>query len=103
MKINREARRLIVAASGVSSSTQRARNSIRTTRWPGRFTKSSPNTRSRRSYRILFGPDFALIAPDRRLKDFNEAGFKPEVQPLNLKQNAIHLLGLHTEEKKDAT
>jgi predicted TIM-barrel fold metal-dependent hydrolase len=44
-----------------------------------------------------------LIAPDRWLKDFNEAGFKPQVHALILKQNAIRLVGLHTEEKKDAT
>lgn len=72
MKINREARRLVVTATGVSNST-------------------------------LFGSDFPLIAPDRWLKDFNGASFKPEVHPLIPKQNAIRLLGLHTEEKKDAT
>ena len=44
--------------------------------------------------RILFGSDFPLIAPDRWLKDFHEAGFKPEVHPLILKENAIRLLGL---------
>ena len=30
--------------------------------------------------RILFGSDFPLITPDRWLKDFEEAGFKDEVQ-----------------------
>ena len=44
--------------------------------------------------RILFGSDFPLIMPDRWLKDFDEAGFKPEVKPLILKQNAMRLLGL---------
>ena len=44
--------------------------------------------------RILFGSDFPLIMPDRWLKDFAEAGFKPEVQPLILKRNAMRLLGL---------
>jgi uncharacterized protein len=53
--------------------------------------------------RILFGSDFPLIAPDRWLKDFKEAGFKPEVHPLILKQNAIRLLRLDTVEKNDAT
>lgn len=48
--------------------------------------------------RILFGSDFPLIAPDRWLKDFEEAGFKPEVHPLILKQNAMRLLGLGTKE-----
>jgi len=53
--------------------------------------------------RILFGSDFPLIAPERWLKDFQEAGFKPEVHPLILKQNAIRLLRLDTVEKRDAT
>ena len=44
--------------------------------------------------RVLFGSDFPLIAPDRWLKDFDEAGFKPEVRPLILKENAIRLLRL---------
>jgi predicted TIM-barrel fold metal-dependent hydrolase len=44
--------------------------------------------------RILFGSDFPLITPDRWMKDFAEAGFKPEVQPLILKENAIRLLKL---------
>ena len=44
--------------------------------------------------RILFGSDFPLITPDRWLKDFEEAGFKEEVKPLILKQNAMRLLKL---------
>jgi hypothetical protein len=44
--------------------------------------------------RILFGSDFPLIMPDRWLKDFAEAGFKPEVQPGILKGNAMRLLRL---------
>jgi predicted TIM-barrel fold metal-dependent hydrolase len=44
--------------------------------------------------RILFGSDFPLITPDRWLADFEKAGFKPEVVPLILKQNAMRLLGL---------
>jgi predicted TIM-barrel fold metal-dependent hydrolase len=28
------------------------------------------------------------------MKDFDEAGFKPEVKPLILKDNAVRLLGL---------
>src|SRR5450755_4284567 len=44
--------------------------------------------------RILFGSDFPLITPDRWLKDFEEAGFKDEVKPLILKQNAMRLLGI---------
>ncbi len=48
--------------------------------------------------RMLFGSDFPLIAPDRWLKDFAEAGFKPEVHPLILKHNAMRLLHLGTKE-----
>jgi uncharacterized protein len=44
--------------------------------------------------RILFGSDYPLITPDRWMKDFAEAGFKPEVQPLILKENAMRLLKL---------
>jgi uncharacterized protein len=44
--------------------------------------------------RILFGSDYPLITPDRWMKDFEEAGFKPEVMPGILKGNAVRLLGL---------
>ena len=44
--------------------------------------------------RILFGSDFPLITPDRWMKDFDEAGFKDEVKPLILKENAKRLLKL---------
>jgi predicted TIM-barrel fold metal-dependent hydrolase len=44
--------------------------------------------------KMLFGSDFPLIQPDRWLQDFKQAGFREEVQPLILKQNAIGLLGL---------
>ena len=46
--------------------------------------------------RMLFGTDFPLITPERWMKDFEEAGFKDEVKPLILKQNAIRMLGLST-------
>jgi len=45
-------------------------------------------------HRVLFGSDYPLITPDRWMKDFQEAGFRPEVMPLILKENAIRLLGL---------
>ena len=45
-------------------------------------------------HKMLFGSDFPLITPDRWMKDFKEAGFKPEVQPLILKENAIKARGL---------
>jgi predicted TIM-barrel fold metal-dependent hydrolase len=44
--------------------------------------------------RMLFGSDFPLIDPERWMRDFHDAGFKPEVHDLILKQNAIELLGL---------
>ena len=44
--------------------------------------------------RVLFGSDYPLITPDRWMKDFREAGFKPEVQPLILRENAVRLLKL---------
>ena len=44
--------------------------------------------------RVLFASDWPLIAPDRWLKDAEEAGFRPEVMPALLKGNAMRLLGL---------
>ncbi|MBW4048354.1 MAG: amidohydrolase [Proteobacteria bacterium] len=44
--------------------------------------------------RVLFGSDFPLITPERWMKDFADAGFRPEVHPLILKDNAVRLLGL---------
>ena len=43
--------------------------------------------------KMLFGSDFPLITPERWMKDFEAAGFKPEVRPLILKENAARLLG----------
>jgi len=45
-------------------------------------------------HKMLFGSDFPLLTPDRWLKDFKEAAFKPEVHQLILKDNAIVALGL---------
>jgi hypothetical protein len=44
--------------------------------------------------RMLFGSDFPLITPERWMQDFTEAGFREEVRPLILKENATRLLGL---------
>jgi predicted TIM-barrel fold metal-dependent hydrolase len=44
--------------------------------------------------RVLFGSDHPLITPDRWLKDFTEAGFRPEVHQGILKDNAVRLLRL---------
>jgi predicted TIM-barrel fold metal-dependent hydrolase len=46
--------------------------------------------------RILFGSDYPLITPDRWMRDFEAAGFKPEVMPGILKGNAVRLLRLDT-------
>jgi hypothetical protein len=40
-----------------------------------------------------------VITPDRWMKDFQDAGFKPEVHPLILKENAIRALRLGRDAK----
>ena len=64
----------------------------------GRPSISSPElvryANSQLKQKMLFGSDFPLITPDRWMKDFTEAGFKPEVQPLILKENAVRALKL---------
>jgi len=45
-------------------------------------------------HKMLFGSDFPLITPDRWIKDFEQANFRPEVRPLILKDNAVKALGL---------
>ena len=54
----------------------------------------SSQAHSRLKDRILFGSDYPPIAPDRWMKDFEDAGFKPEVMPGILKDNAVRLLAL---------
>jgi uncharacterized protein len=44
--------------------------------------------------RVLFGSDYPMITPDLWLHDFEQAGFRDEVRPLILKENAARLLGL---------
>ncbi len=44
--------------------------------------------------RIFFRMDFPLITPERWMKDFETAGFKEEVKPLILKENAARMLKL---------
>jgi predicted TIM-barrel fold metal-dependent hydrolase len=44
--------------------------------------------------KMLFGSDYPFITPDRWMKDFKEAGFRPEVHELILKDNAIAALCL---------
>ncbi len=45
-------------------------------------------------HKVLFGSDFPFITPERWISDFEQAGFRDEVKPLILKQNAARLLGL---------
>ncbi len=45
-------------------------------------------------HKVLFGSDYPFITPDRWLEDFEQAGFRDEVKPLILKNNAARLLGL---------
>ena len=44
--------------------------------------------------KMLFGSDWPAITPDRWLADFEQAGFRDEVRPLILKENAKRLLKL---------
>ena len=45
-------------------------------------------------HKMLFGSDYPLITPDRWMADFDKAGFRDEVKPLILKENAAKLLKL---------
>jgi predicted TIM-barrel fold metal-dependent hydrolase len=45
-------------------------------------------------HKVLFGSDYPWITPDRWLADFEKIGFREEVRPLILKENAVRLLGL---------
>jgi uncharacterized protein len=44
--------------------------------------------------KVLFGSDHPMITTDRWLADSEQAGFREEVMPLILKENAARLLGL---------
>ena len=45
-------------------------------------------------HKLLFGSDYPMITPDNWLADFDKAGFRDEVRPLILKDNAVRLLRL---------
>ena len=45
-------------------------------------------------HKMLFGSDYPMITPDKWLADFENAGFRDEVLPLILKENAVRLLKL---------
>jgi len=44
--------------------------------------------------KMLFGSDYPAIKPERWISDFEQAGFREEVRPLILKENAARLFGL---------
>jgi predicted TIM-barrel fold metal-dependent hydrolase len=46
------------------------------------------------SHKMMFGSDYPLIPPEKWLDAFREAGFKEEIWPAILKDNAAKLLGL---------
>jgi uncharacterized protein len=46
-------------------------------------------------HKMLFGTDYPLLTPERWIKDYDAAGFRPEVRNLILKENAIKALGLN--------
>lgn len=45
-------------------------------------------------HKMLFGSDFPLIHPDKWIKTAQEVGFREEIMPLILKDNAARVLGL---------
>lgn len=45
-------------------------------------------------HKMLFGSDFPLIHPDKWIKTAQDVGFREEVMPLILKDNAAKVLGL---------
>ncbi|MEU7890807.1 amidohydrolase family protein [Microbispora bryophytorum] len=49
--------------------------------------------------KVLFGSDYPVITPDRWMADFDKLEIKPEVRPKILKDNAVRLLGLGTQER----
>jgi predicted TIM-barrel fold metal-dependent hydrolase len=44
--------------------------------------------------KVMFGSDYPLLSPDRRLADFGKLPIKPPVREKILKTNAVRLLGL---------
>jgi predicted TIM-barrel fold metal-dependent hydrolase len=45
-------------------------------------------------HKMLFGTDYPLITPERWMKDYDAAGFRPEVRQGIVKDNAVRALGL---------
>jgi uncharacterized protein len=50
--------------------------------------------------KVLFGTDHPMLTSERWLSDFANAGFREEVQPLILKENAARLLGLRPQQSQ---
>jgi len=53
--------------------------------------------------KVLFGSDYPMITPDRWMADFAKVGFKDEVRPLILKENAMRLFGLKSKASATAS
>jgi predicted TIM-barrel fold metal-dependent hydrolase len=45
-------------------------------------------------HKMMFGSDFPLITPEKWIDAAKQVGFKEEVLPLILKDNAVRMLGL---------
>lgn len=46
------------------------------------------------SDKVIFGSDYPAITPERWLRDFEGAGFRDDVKPKILRENAARLLGI---------
>lgn len=49
-------------------------------------------TNTQLRHKMLFGSDFPLITPEKWIEEFKKAGFREEIWPLILKENAAKLL-----------
>ena len=58
------------------------------------FASIDPHKGKMGAREALSGSDYPLITPDRWMKDLEDAGFRPEVMPGILKDNAVRLLAL---------
>ena len=52
-------------------------------------------------HKVLFGSDYPLLTPDRWLADFEKIAIKDEVRPLILKENAVKLFGLRSDNPRE--
>ncbi|MDE2340563.1 MAG: amidohydrolase family protein, partial [Alphaproteobacteria bacterium] len=52
------------------------------------------NANTQLKHKMLFGSDFPLIRPDKWIEAAQSVGFKDEVMPGIMKDNAVRVLGL---------